>query len=163
MAGPVGSTGAGPDPDCNRPAPELSRPGGGKSRVTRPPGPARVGPSDDVPGPADGRPGGGRLAPEVAWLSEALRDNRRATILGSIALRRPPVRQEDIPLPGGEWSVRLATGRLERADGRPLDGAEGPFPEPGSDEAARTSEGPPKPGPLPEAIQILAKALGKAR
>ncbi len=58
--------------------------------------------------------------PGVAWLGEALRDNRRATVLGEPALLSDPTIQEMVPLPGGEWSVRLATGRLERGDGQPL-------------------------------------------
>jgi C-terminal processing protease CtpA/Prc len=67
--------------------------------------------------------GPGRSA-EVDWLCAALQDNHRATILHSGTLY--PVSdgalvRSVVPLPGGEWYLRLATGRLERGDGRPLD------------------------------------------
>lgn len=58
---------------------------------------------------------------EVAWLCEALKDNERATILGEPNLPRDATVSEAVPLPGGDWSVKMATGRLERGDGRPLD------------------------------------------
>jgi C-terminal peptidase prc len=62
----------------------------------------------------------GSRQPAIAWLGEALRDNRRATVLGEPALTRDPTILEMVALPGGEWSVQMATGRLERGDGQPL-------------------------------------------
>ena len=62
----------------------------------------------------------GATNPGVAWLCEALRDNHRATILGNSYASGDPLVQEMVALPGGEWSVQMATGRLERGDGRPL-------------------------------------------
>jgi carboxyl-terminal processing protease len=67
--------------------------------------------------------GPGRSA-EVDWLCAALQDNHRATILHAGTMY--PVSdgalvRSVVPLPGGEWYLRLATGRLERGDGRPLD------------------------------------------
>lgn len=60
-------------------------------------------------------------SPEVAWLCDALEDNHRATILGrpQVAPASAVVRTA-VPIPGGDWSLRIATGRLERGDGRPL-------------------------------------------
>jgi carboxyl-terminal processing protease len=63
--------------------------------------------------------GGGPV--EVDWLCAALEDNRRATILGRPASRPGgDLVRAAVPLPGGEWSIKMATGRLERGDGRPL-------------------------------------------
>ena len=64
---------------------------------------------------------------EVAWLCEALRDNRRATVIGVPSITRGVFVPESVPIPGGEWSVKMATGRMERGDGRPLPGR--PLPE----------------------------------
>jgi C-terminal peptidase prc len=64
---------------------------------------------------------GGNSEPEVAWLCDALLDNHRAKVLGEPAFNREPTFLETISLPGGEWSVRMTTGRLERGDGRPLE------------------------------------------
>ena len=65
--------------------------------------------------------GAGNWNPEVVWLCEALRDNRRATVLGHPAVARDPLVLEMVTLPGGEWTVQMATGRLGRGDGRPLE------------------------------------------
>jgi carboxyl-terminal processing protease len=64
----------------------------------------------------------GNSEPEVAWLRDALVDNHRATVLGEPALRGEPAFIETISLPGGEWSVQITTGWLERGDGRPITG-----------------------------------------
>ena len=56
----------------------------------------------------------------TVWLCAALQDNHRAVVVGT-----PPGSaevQSSVTLPGGAWSVRLTTGRLERGDGRPLAG-----------------------------------------
>ena len=65
----------------------------------------------------------GNANPEVAWLCAALLDNHRATIVGEPALRREAAFHETIGLPGGEWSIQMTTGRLERGDGRPITGS----------------------------------------
>ena len=61
--------------------------------------------------------------PGVAWLCAALRDNHRATVLGDAAAPDDPLLQEMISLPGGDWAVQMATGRLLRGDGEPLEEA----------------------------------------
>ena len=58
------------------------------------------------------------------WLAAALQDNRRAVLVGSPTQGFQPnpsfgLITSVIPV-GGEWSVALATGILERGDGRPL-------------------------------------------
>ena len=58
--------------------------------------------------------------PGVAWLCAALRDNHRATVLGNVAADDDPLVQEMVTLPGGDWTVQMATGRLLRGDGQPL-------------------------------------------
>lgn len=68
---------------------------------------------------------GGSQPPEVAWLGAALKANHRATVLRAQAGPISPQPDdapflEDIPLPGGDWTIRLATGYLATADGRPL-------------------------------------------
>ncbi len=68
---------------------------------------------------------GGPPSPEVAWLGAALESNHRATVLRSrmVPMDPRPVDApflEDVPLPGGDWSIRMATGTLATADGRPL-------------------------------------------
>jgi C-terminal peptidase prc len=63
----------------------------------------------------------GNHEPEIAWLCDALEDNHRATIVGEPIIPREPNYHETVALPGGEWSVRMATGRLERGDGRPIE------------------------------------------
>jgi carboxyl-terminal processing protease len=57
---------------------------------------------------------------EAEWLVAALQDNRRAVIVGSPTAGRGTEVRSAVPLPGGEWSVLMATGRLERGDGRAL-------------------------------------------
>ena len=66
----------------------------------------------------------GPLPPEAAWLVDALRDNHRASVVGKVALGGSPVVEETVALPGGEWSVRMTTGRLARGDGSPLSAME---------------------------------------
>jgi hypothetical protein len=66
---------------------------------------------------------GGSRSAEVVWLCAGLQDNHRATILGESALRPGPdgaLVRSVVPVPGGEWFLRMATGLLERGDGRPL-------------------------------------------
>ena len=58
---------------------------------------------------------------EVVWLCAALQDNHRATVVGTPTGADTEV-QSSVPLPGGERSMRLTTGRLERGDGRSLSG-----------------------------------------
>jgi Peptidase family S41 len=55
----------------------------------------------------------------VEWLCAALQDNHRAAIVGTQTPGRADVRAA-VPLPGGEWSIQMTTGRMERGDGRPL-------------------------------------------
>jgi C-terminal processing protease CtpA/Prc len=64
---------------------------------------------------------GGNSDPEIFWLCDALVANRRATFVGEPAVSLDPTVSETVPLPGGEWSVRMTTGRLEHGDGRPID------------------------------------------
>ncbi len=56
---------------------------------------------------------------EVRWLCAGLEDNKRAAVIGLLDDLPAEVRSA-VALPGGEWSVLMATGRLERGDGRPL-------------------------------------------
>jgi carboxyl-terminal processing protease len=63
----------------------------------------------------------GSTSGAAEWLVAALQDNHRAVIVGT---RTPGAADvlSTVPLPGGEWSIRMTTGRLERGDGRPLAG-----------------------------------------
>ena len=56
------------------------------------------------------------------WLAAALQDNGRARIFGDLPGRSPDI-VTSIPLPGGEWVVRMSTGQLLRGDGRSLKAA----------------------------------------
>ncbi|WP_435011007.1 S41 family peptidase [Tundrisphaera lichenicola] len=118
---------------------------------------------------------GGARSAEVAWLCAGLRENRGATILGRADLNRIDATVRSIvPVPGGDWSIRIATGRLEWGDDNPL--AESIPREGRLIELARalspTTAGPasPSPGvfrgprsvrddPLPEARALLEAAL----
>jgi carboxyl-terminal processing protease len=62
----------------------------------------------------------------AVWLCAALQDRKRAVLFGATTGEATDV-METIALPGGKWSVELAAGRLERADGRPLSDPESPF------------------------------------
>jgi carboxyl-terminal processing protease len=120
----------------------------------------------------------GPTSPEMAWLCDALRDNHRASIVGNPSVLRDPVVPETVALPGGEWSVELTTGRLERGDGKPLTGfdpnrpaSEGPsmgekrHATTGPPATARVAPPRPKPpaqDPLVKAREILADALKSA-
>ena len=62
-------------------------------------------------------------APEVDWLCAALQDNHRAAIQVASTMRSmsdTALVRSAVPFDGGEWYLRLATGRLERGDGRAL-------------------------------------------
>jgi carboxyl-terminal processing protease len=61
----------------------------------------------------------GSTSGAAEWLCAALQDNHRAVIVGTPTPGRTDVRSS-VPLPGGEWSIQMATGRMERGDGRPL-------------------------------------------
>jgi carboxyl-terminal processing protease len=59
------------------------------------------------------------------WLAAALQDNNRAAVIGAPTLSASinpgnAVVKTSLPLTGGEWSLSLATGVLERANGTPL-------------------------------------------
>jgi carboxyl-terminal processing protease len=59
------------------------------------------------------------------WLAAALQDNHRAILVGAptaSASRRgsSAIVRSTLPVGDGAWSITLATGRLERGDGRPL-------------------------------------------
>jgi carboxyl-terminal processing protease len=59
------------------------------------------------------------------WLAAALQDNHRAVIVGTptagaIGTPGNSIVHSTIPVGDGAWSITLATGRLERGDGRPL-------------------------------------------
>jgi len=62
---------------------------------------------------------GDKMSAETRWLVAALEDNKRAAIVGVPNGPDLEVRSA-VPLPGGEWSVMMATGLLERVDGRPF-------------------------------------------
>lgn len=55
----------------------------------------------------------------ATWLAAALKDNRRAVLVGAIARCKPYVYTSFL-LPGGMQSLRLATGILERPSGKLL-------------------------------------------
>ncbi len=126
----------------------------------------------------------GAASPEARWLAAALEDNGRASVVNSPTGAVPPIRTA-VELPGGAWSVLMATGRLERGDGRPLsavDPAPGPQPRPRMPKsfapADRLEElnyniaGVPKSqvpagqgtttAPLSQAVEILTRALKTA-
>jgi carboxyl-terminal processing protease len=63
----------------------------------------------------------GSTSGEAAWLCAALQDNHRAVVVGTSPGYGSEV-LSPVTLPGGEWSIRITTGRLERGDGRPLSG-----------------------------------------
>ena len=70
---------------------------------------------------------GESTAPEAAWLAAALQDRGRAAVAGSPAGGDGTVRSL-VAVAGGDDALRLTTGRLERADGRPIGGpAPAPF------------------------------------
>jgi carboxyl-terminal processing protease len=64
------------------------------------------------------------------WLAAALQDNHRATLVGAPTWNALPTIRPDaanwanvrsmVSIGDGSWSVELATGRLERGDGRPI-------------------------------------------
>jgi carboxyl-terminal processing protease len=59
------------------------------------------------------------------WLAAALQDNKRAVVIGASTLSANinpgnAVVKTLLPLKGGAWSLSLATGVLERGNGRPL-------------------------------------------
>ena len=59
------------------------------------------------------------------WLAAALQDNHRAVIVGSSTMSSrinpgPGFVKSNIPIGDGKLSVSLATGSLERGDGRAL-------------------------------------------
>ncbi len=78
-------------------------------------------------------------AGEVGWLCAALGDNRRATIVGTPGPNDGGLVRSTVPLPGGDWSIRMANGRLERGDGRPV---VAPPSKPPGDEPALVFGGP---------------------
>ena len=59
------------------------------------------------------------------WLAAALQDNKRAAVIGAPTLSATvnpgnAIVKTTIPLNGGQWSLSLATGILERGNGKPL-------------------------------------------
>ncbi|HZW30692.1 MAG TPA: S41 family peptidase, partial [Isosphaeraceae bacterium] len=61
------------------------------------------------------------------WLAATLQDNHRAILIGeptrsAIAPSSGALVRSTIPVGDGAWSITLATGQLERGDGRPLGG-----------------------------------------
>jgi carboxyl-terminal processing protease len=59
------------------------------------------------------------------WLAAALQDNKRAVVIGAPTLSANvnpgnAVVTSTLPLRGGEWALSLATGILERGNGKPL-------------------------------------------
>jgi C-terminal peptidase prc len=59
------------------------------------------------------------------WLAAALQDNRRAVVVGAPTLSAvinpgQTIVTTVLPIGGSEWALSLATGILERGDGRPL-------------------------------------------
>ena len=58
------------------------------------------------------------------WLAAALQDNGRAIVVGAPTLsarssiRERPSSDQSLPVGGSEWSLSLATGILERGDGK---------------------------------------------
>jgi carboxyl-terminal processing protease len=53
------------------------------------------------------------------WLAAALQDNKRGVLVGEPTAGRPDV-AETVDVPSGTESITMTTGRLERADGRPM-------------------------------------------
>ncbi len=113
----------------------------------------------------------GNPVSEVAWLCAALEDNHRGTIVGGPIVQGDATIAEMVPLPGGEWSVQLATGRLERGDGRPLGvrPPKGPRVEAWLESNLRLTPNRAEPAPaqdrkrdLARAREILAEALKAA-
>ena len=57
---------------------------------------------------------------EIVWLCDALRDNKRATVLGNPVVNGEPYASEMIELPGDDGRSRWRPAILLRGDGQPL-------------------------------------------
>ena len=113
------------------------------------------------------------MTAEARWVCSALQDNGRASVVGLAGGRSLDV-QSAVPLPGGEWSARFVTGRLERTGGIPFPEAvksdelatlKRPTADPNY--AAAVAKTPrvrmvptvPDPEALPAALEILSRKL----
>jgi carboxyl-terminal processing protease len=96
---------------------------------------------------------------EAAWLAAALQDNGRAVVVG-VPTRADGFVQTSVPVAGGGWSVVLKTGRLERADGRPIGDSLEPQTELAL--ASRRAVAPPN-YPVPSATPVVRLTPGGSR